>query len=146
MEPAVRHPVGEEEDVARLLLHHAVEALDQRAGEDARVRRQAEEPEGEEGVEALPIPHAKEAPLRVARAHTLAAGDGNAVVRQHALQERGVAALLVALQGDRFAQQGITLDLGHGVHARDPLLREAIDRKSTRLNPVTWPSRMPSSA
>src|SRR5436305_11368878 len=118
MEPAVRHPVGEEEDVARLLLHDAVEALDQRAGEDARVCRQAEEPEGEEGVEALPVPHAQKAPLRVARAHALAAGDGNAVVRQHALQERRVAALLVALQGDRLAQQGITLDLGHGVHAR----------------------------
>src|SRR5690625_5553976 len=25
-------------------------------------------------------------------------------------------------------------------------LKESIDRKSTRLNPVTWPSRMPSSA
>ena len=118
MEPAVRHPVGEEEDVARLLLHHAVEALDQRAGEDARVRRQAEEPEGEEGVEALPIPHAKEAPLRVARAHALAAGDGNAEVREHALQERRVAALLVGLHGDGLAQQGIAFDLGHGVHAR----------------------------
>src|SRR5439155_1683672 len=106
------------EDVARLLLHHAVEALHQRAGEDARVRRQAEEPEGEEGVEALPIPHAQEAPLRVARAHSLAGGDGNAVVREHAFQERGVTALLVGLHGDRLAQQGITLDLGHGVHAR----------------------------
>src|SRR5207247_1936854 len=99
MEPAVRHPVGEEEDVARLLLHHAVEALDQRAGEDARVRRQAEEPEGEEGVEALPIPHAKEAPLRVAWAHALAAGDRDAVVREHAFQERGVTALLVGVEG-----------------------------------------------
>src|SRR5947209_18891679 len=118
MEPAVRHPVGEEEDVARLLLHHAVEALHQRAGEDARVRRQAEEPEGEEGVEALPIPHAKEAPLRVAWAHTLAAGDRDAVVREHAFQERGVTALLVGLHGDRLAQQWITLDLGHGVYAR----------------------------
>src|SRR5207247_7539463 len=63
-------------------------ALDQRAGEDARVCRQAEEPEGEEGVEALPVPHAQKAPLRVARAHALAAGDGNAEVREHALQER----------------------------------------------------------
>src|SRR6266478_180470 len=118
MEPAVRHPVGEEEDVARLLLHHAVEALHQRAGEDARVRRQPEEPEGEEGVEALPIPHAQEAPLRVARAHPLAVGDGNAVVREHAFQERGVTALLVGLHGDRLAQQGIRLALGPGVHAR----------------------------
>src|SRR5207247_7029011 len=88
MQPAVRNPVGKEEDVARLLLHDAVEALDQRAGEDARVCRQAEEPEGEEGVEALPVPHAQKAPLRVARAHALAAGDGNAEVREHALQER----------------------------------------------------------
>src|SRR3989442_1461355 len=117
MEPAVRHPVGEEEDVARLLLHHAVEALHQRAGEDARVRRQAEEPEGEEGVEALPIPHAQEAPLRVARAHPLAGGDGNALGPEHAFQERGVTALLAILHGDRLAQQAITLELRHGVPA-----------------------------
>src|SRR5262249_55888155 len=35
LQPSVRHPVGEEEDVPRFLLHHAVEDPDQRGREDA---------------------------------------------------------------------------------------------------------------
>src|SRR4029450_12017221 len=65
--PMMRGPVGEEEDVTRLLLHDAVEDLDQRTGEECGVGRDPEEAEGEEGVEAIPGAHAHESPLGIAR-------------------------------------------------------------------------------
>src|SRR5439155_7276783 len=84
VEPSVGDPVREEEDVPRLLLHDAVEALDEWRREDARIARQPEEPEREERVEALPVAHAQETPLGVARPVPSPVGDGDAVVREQA--------------------------------------------------------------
>src|SRR5207302_9883663 len=69
-------------------------------------------------VEALAVPHAEKAPLRVARPLAAAVRDLDPVVREHALEERGVTRLLVALHRDRLAQCGVGLDVGHGGDAR----------------------------
>src|SRR5207253_146110 len=54
-EPPVRYPVCEEEDVPRLLLHDAVEEVDQRLRKQPGVGREAEQPESEERIEALAV-------------------------------------------------------------------------------------------
>src|SRR5262245_56123758 len=113
LQAPVRHPVDEEQDVARLLLHHAVEALDQGPREDAGIRGEPEEAEGEERVEALPVPHAQEAPLGIAGPLARTVGACDLVVREHALKQRCMAALLVALHRDGFAQHGIALGVRH---------------------------------
>src|SRR5215813_136067 len=118
LQPSVRHPVREEEDVPCLLLHDTVEDADQRGGEDAGLGGHVEEPEGEEGVEALPVAHAEETPLGVPGLLARRVGHLDAVVRREALEQEGVTALLVGLHRDRLAEQRVALHVGHSAHAR----------------------------
>src|SRR5581483_3172254 len=117
-EAPVRDPVREEQDVPRLLLHHAVEAGDERGREDSGVGGEAEEAEGEERIEALPVPHPEEAPLWVARPLRAAVGDRDPVVGEQALEQRRMPALLVGLERDRLAQHRIGLGVRHRLDAR----------------------------
>ena len=113
----MRGPVGEEEDVPRLLLHHAVEDVDELGAEEAGVGGDAEEAEGEERIEALAVAHAHEAPLRVARHLGLLVRVRDRVVGEQVVEQDRVAFLLVRLHGDRLAQLRVGLDVRHGAHA-----------------------------
>ena len=114
-------PVDDEEDVPRLLLHDLVEDVGQRLREDLGIDSQAEEPEGEEGIEALSVARAQEREGRILghfrrriRRH------GDPVVLRQKLQHLGVAALFVTLQADRLGQKRVffrvaeRLDLDRG--------------------------------
>jgi hypothetical protein len=116
-------PVDEEQIVPRLLLDDRLEHLDQLGREEARLPRQREQAEGEEGVEALAVAGAQEGPARVAqRLRTGLAAHGDAVEPHHVAEHVLVPPLLERVERQRLAQQRIARRIGQRLHARAGIL------------------------
>src|SRR5262245_40546542 len=65
------HPIDEEENVPRLVLHHGLERVDQTYGKEVGALGHIEQSEGEEGVDALAEARHHESPFRILRRDVL---------------------------------------------------------------------------
>jgi hypothetical protein len=105
--------------VARLLVNDRLHHLEQRLREEARAARHLEQAEGEERVDALAIPGVDEGLFEVrGQGGTRARLDGDGVAIEHHLEQPRVPLLLVTLERDRLAQDGIGHGLSRGAERR----------------------------
>jgi hypothetical protein len=135
----MRHPVDEEDDMARLLIHQHVEDLEHRFRKEAGLARDLEDAEAEEGIEAFAIAEIDEGCLDVVgQGLQRRLGDIDAVALDHHLQQPGMARLLQALQRDRLMHQRIVNGLGKGVDDRagPPLGMEHLLPEGHRSQPL----------
>ena len=68
------HPVDEEENMSRLILHYGLEGVDEAFGKEAGALGRIEQPEGEEGVDAFAEARHHESPFRILRRDVLGSG------------------------------------------------------------------------